>query len=122
MAFDACKFDVSCVHCFVLVLFSLLRKWLSCALTQDPQLYFVLTATDSISDAFDGRLSHSMSAGEHPTHCAFVDAEFLSDIHLCMSVNHVIVIHMVDTVCQLVLGCSCDWTSRRREQNDTGTG
>ena len=37
--------------------------------------------------------------------CAFVDAEFSSDIHLCMSVNHVIVIHTVDTVCQPVLGC-----------------
>jgi hypothetical protein len=58
-----------------------------------------------------------MSAGEHPTHCRFMDAEFLSDIHLCMSVNHVIVIHMVDTVCQLVLVCSCDWTSHRRNRN-----
>ena len=98
----------------VLVLFCLLRKSLSCTLAQDPQLHFVFTATDSISDALDGRLSDSMSAGEHPTHCRFVDAEFLSDIHLCMSVNHVIVIHTVDTVCQPVLGCRCDWTSRRR--------
>ena len=89
----------------VLVLFCLLRESLTCALAQDPQLHFVLTSTDGISDALDGRLSHCMSAGEHPTHCAFVDTELCSDIHLCMSVNHVIVIHTVDTVCQPVLGC-----------------
>jgi hypothetical protein len=46
-----------------------------------------------------------MSAGEHPAHCRFVDAQRLSDVHLCMSVNHDIVIHTVDTVCQPMLGC-----------------
>jgi hypothetical protein len=105
MAFDACESDVCCVHWFVLVLVCLVWKWLSCTLAQDPQLYFVFTATDCISDALDGRLSHSMSAGEHPTHCAFVDAKLLSDVHLCMSVNHAYVIHIVDTVCQPMLGC-----------------
>ena len=98
----------------VLSLSCLLWESLACALAQDPQLHFVFTATDCISDALDGRLPYSMSAGEHPAHCRFVDAQRLSDVHLCMSVNHVIVIHTVDTVCQPVLVCSCDWTSQRR--------
>ena len=89
----------------VLSLSCLFGEILTCALAQDPQLHFVFTATDCISDALDGRLSHSMSAGEHPAHCRFVDAQRLSDVHLCMSVNHDIVIHTVDTVCQPVLGC-----------------
>ena len=89
----------------VLSLSCLLWKSLACALAQDPQLHVVLTSTDRISDALDGRLSYSISAGEHPAHCRFVDAQRLSDVHLCMSVNHVIVIHTVDTLCQPVLGC-----------------
>ena len=89
----------------VLVLFCLFGEILTCALAQDPQLHFVFASTDCISDALDGRLSYGMSAGEHPAHCRFVDTEFLSDVHLCMSVNHVIVIHTVDTLCQPVLGC-----------------
>ena len=98
----------------VLSLSCLLWESLTCALAQDPQLHVVFTATDCISDALDGRLSYGMSAGEHPAHCRFVDAQRLSDVHLCMSVNHVIVIRLVDTVCQPVLVCSCDWTSQRR--------
>ena len=98
----------------VLSLSCLLWESLTCALAQDPQLHFVFTSTDCIGDALDGRLSYCMSAGEHPAHCRFVDAQRLSDVHLCMSVNHVIVIRLVDTVCQPVLVCSCDWTSQRR--------
>ena len=89
----------------VLVLFCLFGKILTCTLAQDPQLHVVFTATDCIGDALDCRLSHGMSAGEHPAHCRFVDAQRLSDVHLCMSVNHVIVIHTVDTLCQPMLGC-----------------
>ena len=89
----------------VLVLFCLLRESLTCTLAQDPQLHFVFASTDCLSQALDGRMSDSMSAGEHPTHYRFVNTEFLSDIHLCMSVNHAYVIHIVDTVCQPMLGC-----------------
>jgi hypothetical protein len=52
MAFDACEFDVSCVHCFVLVL-SILRESDS-ALAQDVPMYVVLASTNHFSDALDG--------------------------------------------------------------------
>ena len=93
----------------VLVLFCLFGEILTCALAQDPQLHFVLTATNHIGDALDGRLSYCMSAGEHPTHCTFIDAESLSDLDLCHSI-HAIVIHIVATLCQPVLRCRCSWT------------
>jgi hypothetical protein len=54
-----------------------------------------------------------MSAGEHPAHCTLIDAESLSDLDLCLSI-HASVIRLVATLCQPVLGCSCDWTSQRR--------
>ena len=88
----------------VLVLFCLFGEILTCALAEDPQLHFVLSATNHIGDALDGRLSHGMSAGEHPAHCTLIDAESLSDLDLCHSI-HAIVIHTVDTLCQPMLGC-----------------
>jgi len=93
----------------------LFGECLSHAFAQDPLSDFVLGSTDSISDALDGRLSYSMTAGKHPTDSRFVDSELLGDFHLCMSVNHDVNIPHVDTLCQPVLGCLCGWTPHRED-------